>query len=212
MSLEDNYRKVFNNCNDINKNATLIVVSKSQSFENINKLINLNHCHFGENKVQEALVKWNKAKETYKNIKLHLVGRLQSNKITKALSLFDYIHSLDSRKLASELSLEENKQLKKIKYFIQVNTGKEIQKSGILEEELLDFYKFCKEESKLNVIGLMCLPPVNDDPRKHFRKLKNLSEKIGNLSLSMGMSNDYHIALEEGATHVRVGSAIFSSG
>ena len=212
MSLEDNYRKVFNNCSDINKNATLIVVSKSQCFDNINKLINLNHCHFGENKVQEALVKWNNAKETYKNIKLHLIGRLQSNKITKALSLFDYIHSLDSRKLAFELSLEENKQLKKIKYFIQVNTGKEIQKSGILEEELLDFYKFCKEESKLNVIGLMCLPPVNDDPRKHFRKLKNLSEKIGNLSLSMGMSNDYHIALEEGATHVRVGSAIFSSG
>jgi len=205
----ENYKVVFNKCFTIKTNTNLIVVSKSRTIEDITKLIDINHFHFGENKVQEALNKWQNIKTVNKNIKLHLIGKLQSNKADKALLLFDYIHSLDSRALATRLSNEEKKINKKIKYFIQVNTGKETQKSGIFEEELLSFYKFCTEVVQLNILGLMCIPPIYESPRKHFQKLKELSKTIGNLELSMGMSNDYEIALEEGASYVRIGSAIF---
>jgi len=205
----ENYNQVFNKCSKINPNSNLIIISKSRPIDEIKTIIDRNHFHFGENKVQEAFVKWKDIKIINKNIQLHLVGKLQGNKIDKALLLFDYIHSLDNKALASKLSTGEKKLNKKIKYFIQVNTGKEPQKGGIFEEELLSFYKFCTEEVQLNILGLMCIPPISDSPRKHFQKLKELSKIIGNLELSMGMSNDFDIALEEGASYVRVGSAIF---
>ena len=171
-------------------------------------LINYGHQHYGENKVQEALEKWTDIKKEHKNIKLHLIGGLQTNKVKNAVRIFDYIHSLDSKKLADKISYQQKKENVETKIFIQINIGKEKQKSGILEEELSDFYDYCKNLN-LNIIGLMCIPPLNKDSIKYFERMQELNKKIGLNELSMGMSADYLNAIKFGATYVRVGSDIF---
>jgi len=174
-------------------------------------LINQGHNHYGENKVQEAIEKWTDIKIDMPNIKLHLLGKLQTNKVKFVLPLFDYLHSLDSFKLAQKISEEQKKKNFKPKIFIQINIGKEDQKSGINEENLEDFYKVCKNDLDLNIIGLMCLPPFDEDPSPYFKRIKLLSEKFNLNELSMGMSNDYLKAVENGSTYIRVGSKIFGS-
>jgi len=174
-------------------------------------LINQGHNHYGENKVQEAIEKWTDIKIDMPNIKLHLLGKLQTNKVKFVLPLFDYLHSLDSLKLAQKISEEQKKKNFKPKIFIQINIGKEDQKSGINEENLEDFYKVCKNDLDLNIIGLMCLPPFDEDSSPYFKRIKLLSEKFNLNELSMGMSNDYLKAVENGSTYIRVGSKIFGS-
>ena len=186
----------------------IIAVSKTFKIEHIMPLINHGHQDYGENKVQEATEKWTSIKHENKNIKLHLIGGLQTNKVKNAVKLFDYIHSLDSKKLADKISYQVKEQNVKTKIFIQVNVGKEDQKSGIPEEELLDFYKYCKNLD-LNIIGLMCIPPFNQDSTKYFSRMQELNKKIGLKELSMGMSADYLNAIKYGSTFVRIGSDIF---
>jgi len=186
----------------------IIAVSKTFKIDHIMPLINYGHQHYGENKVQEALEKWTDIKKEHKNIKLHLIGGLQTNKVKNAVRIFDYIHSLDSKKLADKISYQQKKENVETKIFIQINIGKEKQKSGILEEELSDFYDYCKNLN-LNIIGLMCIPPLNEDSIKYFEKMQELNKKIGLNELSMGMSADYLNAIKFGATYVRVGSDIF---
>ena len=186
----------------------IIAVSKTFKIDHIMPLINHGHQDYGENKVQEATEKWMSIKEENKNIKLHLIGGLQTNKVKNAVRLFDYIHSLDSKKLADKISYQVKEQNVKTKIFIQVNVGKEDQKSGIPEEELFDFYKYCKNLD-LNIIGLMCIPPFNQDSTKYFSRMQELNKKIGLKELSMGMSADYLNAIKYGSTFVRIGSDIF---
>jgi len=171
-------------------------------------LLNYEHCDFGENKVQEALYKWKELKQKYEKVKLHMLGKLQTNKVKYAVEIFDYIHSLDSLKLAKKLTDEIYKQDKKIKIFIQVNLGGEKQKSGIEPSELELFYKNCCQ-LKLNIIGTMCIPPENQDPRPYFKNLLELNNKIGLNEISMGMTNDYLKALEYKTTFLRIGTGIF---
>ena len=171
-------------------------------------LINYGHLHFGENKVQEAVEKWTNIKKGNKNIKLHLIGRLQTNKVKIAVQLFDYIHSLDSKKLADKISFQQKEQDIKTKIFIQVNIGNEDQKSGISIDETRDFYNYCKQIN-LDILGLMCIPPNNEDSSKYFEEMKKLKEKLDLQELSMGMSSDYLTAIEKGSTFVRIGSNIF---
>ena len=171
-------------------------------------LIDHGHLDYGENKVQEAIEKWTNIKNKNKNIKLHLIGGLQTNKVKLAVRIFDYIHSLDSKKLADKISYQLKEQNMETKIFIQVNLGKEKQKSGILEEDLFDFYKYCKELN-LNIIGLMCIPPFNQDSTKYFLRMQELNKKIGLKELSMGMSADYISAIKYDSTFVRIGSEIF---
>ena len=191
--------------------TNIIAVSKTFPVSEILPLVNRQHVHFGENKVQEAVEKWPKIKQDYKDIKLHMIGRLQTNKVKFAIPLFDYIHSLDSLKLAKKIYEEQNKIKKSLKIFIQVNIGKEVQKSGINEEYLEEFYKKCISEFNLDIVGLMCLPPNNSDSSDYFLKMKDLAKKHNLKELSMGMSNDYLEAVKYGATFVRVGSAIFGN-
>ena len=191
------------------KDSEIIAVSKTFDLQQIKPLINYGHKHFGENKVQEALDKWSITKNEFKDIKLHMIGRLQTNKVKHALSLFDYIHSLDTIKLAKKISQEQAKNEKKIKIFIQVNIGKEIQKNGIDPAELQDFYNYSVSELNLDIIGLMCIPPVDKDPGFFFNEMKKLSEKNNIKKLSMGMSSDYLDAINYGASFVRIGSKIF---
>ena len=186
----------------------IIAVSKTFKIDHVMPLIDYGHQHYGENKVQEALEKWTDIKKEHKNIKLHLIGGLQTNKVKNAVRIFDYIHSLDSKKLADKISYQQKKENVETKIFIQINIGKEKQKSGILEEELSDFYDYCKNLN-LNIIGLMCIPPLNEDSIKYFEKMQTLNKKIGLNELSMGMSADYLNAIKFGATYVRVGSDIF---
>ena len=186
----------------------IIAVSKTFKIDHIMPLINHGHQDYGENKVQEATEKWTSIKNENKNIKLHLIGGLQTNKVKNAVRLFDYIHSLDSKKLADKISYQVKEQNVKTKIFIQVNVGKEDQKSGIPEEELFDFYKYCKNLD-LNIIGLMCIPPFNQDSTKYFSRMQELNKKIGLKELSMGMSADYLNAIKYGSTFVRIGSDIF---
>ena len=193
------------------KNAKIVAVSKTFPISHILPLINHGHQHFGENKVQEAQEKWTSLKNDFPNLKLHLIGKLQTNKVKFALPLFDYIHSLDSIKLAEKISLEQEKKNFKPKIFIQINLGKETQKSGIDEEQLKNFYEKCVNELKLNIIGIMCLPPLDEDPLPFFKKMQNLSESLNLKEISMGMSNDYLEALKFKATYIRVGSKIFGS-
>ena len=193
------------------KNANIVAVSKTFPISHILPLINHGHQHFGENKVQEAQEKWTSFKNDFPNLKLHLIGKLQTNKVKFALPLFDYIHSLDSLKLAEKISLEQEKKNFKPKIFIQINLGKESQKSGIDEDQLKIFYEKCVKELKLNIIGIMCLPPIDQDPTPFFKKMQNLSERFNLKEISMGMSNDYLTALKFKATYIRVGSKIFGS-
>ena len=192
-------------------NANIVAVSKTFPISHILPLINHGHNHFGENKVQEAQEKWTSLKNDFPNLKLHLIGKLQTNKVKFALPLFDYIHSLDSIKLAEKISLEQEKKNFKPKIFIQINLGKENQKSGIDEDQLKNFYEKCINELKLNIIGIMCLPPFDQDPIPFFKKMQNLSESLNLKELSMGMSNDYLEAVKFKATYIRVGSKIFGS-
>jgi pyridoxal phosphate enzyme (YggS family) len=188
---------------------TVIAVSKTFPISEVLSLINHGHEHFGENKVQEAIEKWSSIKSDFKQIKLHMIGSLQSNKVKYVLPLFDYIHSLDSLKLAEKISNEQKKIKKRLKIFIQINIGQEIQKSGIEIEYLEEFYKICVTKLDLEVVGLMCLPPKNNNGLQYFLEMKNLCSKIGVKELSMGMSNDYIEASNNGSTFVRIGSNIF---
>ena len=172
-------------------------------------LINYNHIHFGENKVQEALEKWSDIKNDFPDIKLHMIGKLQTNKVKQALPLFDFIHSLDSIKLAQKISTEQIKYNKKPKIFIQINIGQELQKNGISEDQLVVFYKKCINDLNLNIIGLMCLPPKDGDSKNYFLKMSDLVKRINLKDLSIGMSSDYITASKYGATYLRIGSKIF---
>ena len=187
----------------------IIAVTKTFPLDEIIPLIEFGHLHFGENKIQEAEKKWAIFKKKYNNIKLHMLGKLQSNKAKSAVKLFDYIHSLDNEKLAKKIAQHENESSKKIKLFIQVNIAEENQKSGILLKDLQNFYNFCTKELSLNVIGLMCLPPVNSPADKYFKILKLNSEKFNLSNLSMGMSGDWEQAISNGSTYLRLGTAIF---
>ena len=188
----------------------IIAVSKTFPIKNILPLIDHGHLHYGENKVQEALDKWTDIKNQNKNIKLHLIGRLQSNKVKFALKIFDYIHSVDSEKLATKIADEQTKQGKNPKIFIQVNIGNEDQKSGINKERLGDFYKFCKDLN-LDVIGTMCIPPNDQNTEKYFFEMNKINQELNFKELSMGMSGDYLEAVKNNATYVRVGSKIFGN-
>jgi pyridoxal phosphate enzyme (YggS family) len=191
-----------------NNFANLIVVTKGRSFDDIKKIIDLGHIHFGENRVQESIDKWSDLLKVNNNLKLHLIGKLQTNKVAEAINHFSFIHSLDSEKLALKISKEEINFNKKLNYFIQINIGDEKQKSGITTADSNKFINFCKNELKLNVIGLMCLPPMTEDPTKFFLNLRQISTDNQLANLSMGMSNDYIKALECGANYLRIGSAI----
>ena len=209
MSIIKNYNVILNSIQSVSKETKLIVVTKNRSIDNINLLINLNHLHFGENRVQEASLKW-KNLISNSNLRLHLLGKLQSNKAKEAFEIFHYIHTLDSEKLAKIFSKLEESSIKKIKYFIQVNVGNEPQKSGISIDKVHQFIKYCMNDLKLNIIGLMCIPPAEADPTQYFTNLAQIA-KINSLKeLSMGMSNDYECAINFGATFVRVGTKIFS--
>mgnify|MGYP006100664785 CR=1 FL=1 len=188
----------------------IIAVSKTFPIENILPLIEHGHLDYGENKIQEAIDKWSNIKNQNNNIKLHLIGKLQTNKVKFALRIFDYIHSLDSEKLANKIADEQEKQGKKPKIFIQVNIGNENQKSGINKERLGDFYKFCKNLN-LDIIGTMCIPPNDDNTKKYFSEMNVINQELNFLELSMGMSADYLEAIKNNATYVRVGSKIFGS-
>ena len=195
----------------IKTNPEIIVVSKTFPIDKILPIIKSGHLHFGENKVQEAEIKWTDIKSNYKDLKLHMIGKLQSNKAKKAIKIFDYIHSLDNAKLASKIFQYQNELNKKVKLFIQVNVGKEDQKSGIPIKDLDNFYNYCKRELSLDVVGLMCLPPVKFESENYFKLLKNSAEKINLKDLSMGMSSDYEKATLNGATYLRLGSAILGA-
>ena len=190
------------------QNVKVIAVSKTFSMGAIMPLIEYGHLEYGENKVQEAITKWTDIKLTNPDIKLHLIGKLQTNKVKFALKLFDYIHSVDTKKLAKKIADEELKQNKKIKIFLQVNIGNEEQKSGINKNNLNDFYLYCKNLN-LDVVGLMCIPPVGDNSENFFKEMALLNKKLNLLELSMGMSSDYIEAAKNSATYLRIGSNIF---
>ena len=187
----------------------IIAVSKTFSLEHIKPLIDYGHQHFGENKVQEAISKWSEVKKENEKLKLHMIGKLQSNKAKDAVKLFDYIHSLDSQKLADVLAKHQLSLNKNRNYFIQVNIGNEIQKSGIPVSELDSFYNYCKNEINLNILGLMIIPPNDNNTEKYFKSLYELNKSLALQDLSMGMSADYLKAIKHGATFIRVGSSIF---
>ncbi|MDC0653789.1 YggS family pyridoxal phosphate-dependent enzyme [Candidatus Pelagibacter sp.] len=195
-----------------NKNkdeVKVIAVSKTFPMADILPLINHGHIDFGENKIQEALEKWTDIKNDFPHIQLHMIGKLQTNKVKYAIKLFDYIHSLDSMKLAEKIAKEQKKINKKMKIFIQVNIGQEPQKSGIEVDDLENFYQVCSSKFGLDIIGLMCIPPENDSPLVYFEKIKSLNDKFSLKDLSIGMSNDYIEALKYGPTFLRIGSKIF---
>jgi len=211
--------KSINNLNNIEKTIKLkhsnkkipniIAISKTYDSNDIIPLVKYGHLHFGENKVQEAISKWIEIKKEFKNVQLHMVGKLQSNKVKYAVPLFDYLHSLDNIKLANKISIEQKKIKRDIKIFIQVNIGNEEQKNGIQINELSGFYDICVNKLNLNIIGLMCLPPEKLDVRPFFKKMRELNKDLGLKELSMGMSSDYLEAIDYGASYVRIGSKIF---
>jgi pyridoxal phosphate enzyme (YggS family) len=193
------------------KPVKIIAVSKTFTLDHIKPLIDYGHSHFGENKVQEALTKWTDQRKINQNLKLHMIGKLQRNKAKDAVKLFDYIHSLDNQKLADTLAKHQNNLNKSLKYFIQVNIGNEIQKSGIPVGELDAFYNYCINEINLKIIGLMVIPPVDQEADKYFKSLNILNKSLALENLSMGMSADYLGAIKNGSTFVRIGSSIFGS-
>jgi pyridoxal phosphate enzyme (YggS family) len=192
-------------------NLKIIAVSKTFPLSEIDPLIKFGHIHFGENKVQEALDKWSDIKKFNKNIKLHMIGKLQTNKVKYVVPLFDYIHSLDNIKLAEKISTEQKKFKKNLKIFIQINIGNEPQKGGLDASDLKNFYEKCTQEFKLNIVGLMCIPPQNGSVIKYFNEMGKLNKIINLNDLSMGMSNDYLNAIDCGATYIRIGSKIFGN-
>ena len=207
LDIENNI-KVYLSKSNTKKPVKVIAVSKTFNIEKILPLIEYGHVDYGENKVQEAIEKWSEIKKTNLNIKLHMIGRLQTNKVKFAVQIFDYIHSVDSEKLAKKIADEQFKINKKIKIFLQVNIGDENQKSGVNKNDLQKLVSLCND-LKLEVIGLMCIPPLNLDPNKYFIEMKELSETFGFTELSMGMSSDYMLAVKNSSTYVRIGSSIF---
>ncbi len=186
----------------------IIVVTKTFPLDKIIPLLENGHIHYGENKIQEAEDKWTETKNHYKNLKLHMIGKLQTNKAKKAVKLFDYIHSLDNEKLAVKISHYQEELSKKIKLFIQVNLGNEKKKSGLMLNELNHFYNFCTKELSLKVIGLMCLPPIDSNSEEYFKLLKKTTEALNLNELSMGMSSDFEQAILNGSTYLRLGTMI----
>ncbi len=193
------------------KRVNIIAVSKTFSLDYIQPLIDHGHTHFGENKVQEASAKWSEIKREHKDLRIHMIGKLQTNKAKDAVRLFDYIHSLDNQKLADALARHQISLNRNLKYFIQVNIGNEIQKSGIPVSELDAFYNYCVNEINLKIIGLMVIPPIDDNPEKYFKSLNELNKSLALENMSMGMSADYVEAIKYGSTFIRVGSSIFGS-
>ena len=213
INIIENLNKINSNIKKLNprKPVNVVAVSKTFSLDHIKPLIDIGHLHFGENKVQEANVKWQNIKKTNKNLKLHMVGKIQSNKAKNAFEIFDFIHSLDNQKLADIFSKCEVTNKKKINYFIQVNIGNEIQKSGIPVREVDSFYDYCVKERNLNIIGLMIIPPNDNKTKKYFKTIDELNSSLGLQEISMGMSSDYIDAINYNATYVRIGSSIFGS-
>ena len=210
-TIVDRFEKIKSNITSLktDKLVNIIAISKTFSMEHIQPLIKHGHTHFGENKVQEAIAKWSGNIKENNNIALHMVGKLQTNKAKDAVKIFDFIHSLDNKRLADSLAKHQTSLKKNLKYFIQVNIGNEMQKSGIPVGELDPFYNYCKNEINLNVIGLMVIPPNDNSPEKYFKSLNELNKSLALNDLSMGMSADYLEAVKNGATFVRVGSSIF---
>jgi len=207
LDIENNIKLHLNKIN-FNQYPKVIAVSKTFKIDKILPLIQHGHIHYGENKVQEAVEKWTEIKKTNSKIQLHMIGKLQTNKVKFAVQLFDYIHSVDSRKLAKKIVDEQSKLNKKIKIFLQVNIGGENQKSGIKKNEINQLASYCREIG-LEVIGLMCIPPLNIDPKDYFQEMQKLNESLGFTELSMGMSSDFLVAVKYLSTYVRIGSSIF---
>ena len=208
ISIQSSIKSKILELNDKNRTPKIIAVSKTFRIDHILPLIEYGHLHYGENKVQEAIEKWSEIKKQNYKINLHLIGKLQTNKVRFAVKIFDYIHSLDSEKLAKKISEEQKKQNVKPKIFIQINLGEENQKSGIMKENLFEFYNFSKNLG-LNIVGTMCIPPFDEDPIKYFSQMSALNGKVNLIELSMGMSSDYLKAVEFNATYLRIGSNIF---
>ena len=208
ISIQNSIKSKLSNLKDKNRIPKIIAVSKTFTIDHILPLIEHGHLDYGENKVQEAVEKWTDIKEKNNKINLHLIGKLQTNKVKFALKIFDFIHSLDSQKLAKKISEEQKKQNKKPKIFIQINLGEETQKSGINKENLLEFYNFSKDLG-LNIIGIMCIPPFDQDSSKFFSQMSRLNQMINLQEISMGMSSDYLNAIEFNSTYLRIGSNIF---
>ena len=209
----ERFNKIKSNIDDLkpSKPVNIVAISKTFSIDHIKPLIDFGHDHFGENKVQEAKVKWSEIKKSNQNLNLHMVGKLQSNKTKDAVNIFDYIHSVDNQKLADALAKHQKNMNKSLKYFIQVNIGNEIQKSGISASELDPFYNYCVNELSLKVIGLMVIPPNDNNTEKYFKSVNELNKSLALEHLSMGMSADFDNAIKNGSTFVRIGSAIFGS-
>ena len=208
ISIQASIKSKLSNSIDKERIPKIIAVSKTFKIDHILPLIYYGHLDYGENKVQEAIEKWKDIKINNNKINLHLIGKLQTNKVKSAVNIFDYIHSLDSEKLAKKIAGEQNKQNKKLKIFIQINLGDESQKSGINKNNLLDFYNFAKNLG-LNIIGTMCIPPFGEDSSKFFSEMRKLNETIDLSELSMGMSSDYLNAVDHKSTYLRIGSSIF---
>ena len=207
LDIENNIKVHLNKLN-IKSSPKIIAVSKTFKIDKISPLIEYGHTDFGENKVQEAIEKWTDIKKNNSQVKLHMIGKLQTNKVKFAVQIFDYIHSVDSKKLAKKIADEQLKLNKKIKIFLQVNIGDENQKSGISKSEMYLLASYCKEIG-LEVIGLMCIPPLDIDPKGHFEEMQKLNQSLGFTELSMGMSSDFIVAVKYLSTYVRIGSSIF---
>ena len=208
MAIQSEIKELLIKNNLQNRDLNIIIICKTFSMDKILPLIDAGHVHFGENKVQEAELKWKEVKEKHPNIKLHMVGKLQTNKVKTALNVFDYIHSVDNYRLGEKIVKYEKELNKKIKTFVQVNVGEESQKSGISPKNVNQFVNHCKNSLSLNIIGLMCLPPIDDNPEKYFLHLNQLRNQTDLCHLSMGMSNDYQTAIKCGSTFLRIGSKI----
>jgi len=208
IAIQSEIKELLIKNNSQNKDFNIIVVCKTFSMDKILPLIESGHVHFGENKVQEAELKWKEVKQRHSNIKLHMVGKLQTNKVKSAIKIFDYIHSVDNYKLAEKVVKYERELNKKVKTFVQVNIGEESQKNGISPKNVNQFVNYCKDSLSLNVIGLMCLPPINENPEKYFLSLNQLRNEVDLCHLSIGMSDDYQIATKCGSTFLRIGSKI----
>ena len=207
IDIENNIKTYLNKLN-VNKNPKIVAVSKTFKIDKILPLIDHGHIDYGENKVQEAVEKWTETKKKKPKVKLHMIGKLQTNKVKFAVQIFDYIHSVDSEKLAKKIADEQNKINKKIKIFLQVNIGDEDQKSGINKNQVSPLVSYCKKIN-LDLIGLMCIPPANIDPENYFIEMNKLNETLGFSELSMGMSSDFLKATKHSSTYVRIGSSIF---
>ena len=207
LDIENNIKTYLNKL-DVNNNPKIVAVSKTFKIDNILPLIEHSHIDYGENKVQEAVEKWTETKKKKPKVRLHMIGKLQTNKVKFAVQIFDYIHSVDSAKLAKKIADEQNKINKKIKIFLQVNIGDEDQKSGINKNQVSSLVSYCKEIN-LDLIGLMCIPPANIDPENYFIEMNKLNETLGFSELSMGMSSDFLKATKHSSTYVRIGSSIF---